>query len=110
MMDVELSGYQNCRSKSAGSRGRGRLPKTGPGRNGEGCRGRLQGKRWEETMPEMPWNRREVLKAISAGAATGFLAGGARNAAAQQVKWSEGTEPPKLKAPSNACDCHHHIY
>ena len=61
-------------------------------------------------MPEMPWNRREVLKAITAGAATGFLAGGARNATAQQVKWSEGTEPPKLKAPANACDCHHHIY
>ena len=61
-------------------------------------------------MPETPWDRRELLKAISAGAATGFLAGGARDAAAQQVKWSEGTEPPKLKAPPNACDCHHHIY
>src|SRR5246127_2941342 len=47
---------------------------------------------------------------MSAGAAAGFLAGGARDAAAQQVKWSEGTEPPKLKAPPNACDCHHHIY
>jgi predicted TIM-barrel fold metal-dependent hydrolase len=35
---------------------------------------------------------------------------GVRNAAAQQVKWSSGTEPPKLKAPANACDCHHHIY
>ena len=61
-------------------------------------------------MPETPWDRRELLKAISAGAVTGFLAGGARDAAAQQVKWSEGTEPPKLKAPPNACDCHHHIY
>ena len=61
-------------------------------------------------MPETPWDRRELLKAISAGAATGFLAGGARDAAAQQVKWSEGTEAPKLKAPPNACDCHHHIY
>ena len=61
-------------------------------------------------MPETPWDRRELLKAISAGAAAGFLAGGARDAAAQQVKWSEGTEPPKLKAPPNACDCHHHIY
>jgi hypothetical protein len=61
-------------------------------------------------MPETPWDRRELLKAISAGAATGFLAGAARDAAAQQVKWSEGTEPPKLKAPPNACDCHHHIY
>jgi len=23
---------------------------------------------------------------------------------------SAGTEPPHLKAPANACDCHHHIY
>jgi D-galactarolactone isomerase len=23
---------------------------------------------------------------------------------------SSGTEPPKLRAPANACDCHHHIY
>ena len=61
-------------------------------------------------MPETLWDRRGLLKAISVGAATGFLAGGARDAAAQQVKWSEGTEPPKLKAPPNACDCHHHIY
>src|SRR5438105_11361 len=61
-------------------------------------------------MPDTPWDRRELLKAISAGAAAGFLAGGARDAAAQQVKWSEGTEPSKLKAPPNACDCHHHIY
>jgi len=29
---------------------------------------------------------------------------------APQVKWSEGTEAPKLQAPANACDCHHHIY
>jgi D-galactarolactone isomerase len=29
---------------------------------------------------------------------------------AQQVKWSEGIDPPKLKAPANAADCHHHIY
>jgi hypothetical protein len=61
-------------------------------------------------MPETPWDRRELLKAMSAGAVTSFLAGGERDAAAQQVKWSEGTEPPKLKAPPNACDCHHHIY
>ena len=27
-----------------------------------------------------------------------------------RLKWSEGTQPPKLKAPPNACDCHHHIY
>jgi D-galactarolactone isomerase len=23
---------------------------------------------------------------------------------------SSGTEPPKLRAPANACDCHHHIF
>ena len=27
-----------------------------------------------------------------------------------QVPNSLGTEAPKLKAPANACDCHHHIY
>jgi predicted TIM-barrel fold metal-dependent hydrolase len=53
-------------------------------------------------------DRRELL-ALSAGAAIGML-GRPDAASAQQVKWSEGTEPPKLKAPANACDCHHHIY
>lgn len=28
----------------------------------------------------------------------------------QAVPNSSGTEPPKLKAPANACDCHMHIY
>jgi predicted TIM-barrel fold metal-dependent hydrolase len=31
-------------------------------------------------------------------------------AGAQQVKWSAGTAPAKLRAPANAADCHHHIY
>ena len=61
-------------------------------------------------MPKTPWGRREFLKTISAGAVTGLLVGSGHHATAQQVKWSEGTEPPKLKAPPNACDCHHHIY
>ena len=55
----------------------------------------------------MERDRRDVLK-LSAGAAVGALIGG--RAMAQQVKWSEGTEPAKVKAPANACDCHHHIY
>ncbi len=59
-------------------------------------------------MAANAWGRRDVL--ISAGAVATILAAGARGAAAQPVKWSEGTEPPKLKAPANACDCHHHIY
>src|SRR5262250_2155037 len=53
------------------------------------------------------WSRREVLKAASAAA---LVAGHARPAAAQSVKWSMGTEAPKLKAPANATDCHHHVY
>jgi len=59
-------------------------------------------------MPGTRWDRREIL-ALSAGAAAGMM-GPLGTASAQQVKWSEGTEPPKLKAPANACDCHHHIY
>src|SRR5438309_3259856 len=52
------------------------------------------------------WNRREVLKVASAA----LIAVRARRADAQQVKWSMGSEAPKLKAPANATDCHHHVY
>ena len=58
-------------------------------------------------MSAQSWNRREVLKIVSAAALVGVHA---RPAAAQAVKWSAGTEAPKLKAPANATDCHHHIY
>jgi predicted TIM-barrel fold metal-dependent hydrolase len=61
-------------------------------------------------MPGTSWVRRDLLKAMSAGAAIGFLARATHEASAQEVKWSTGTEPPKLKAPANSCDCHHHIY
>src|SRR5260370_662279 len=61
-------------------------------------------------MAAISWGRRELLITMSAGAAAGILGSRARDAAAQQVKWPEGTEAPKLKAPANACDCHHHIY
>src|SRR3954447_14551413 len=64
----------------------------------------------EETMQQTPWDRRDVLWGLSVMAGAGVLGAGASPAAAQQVKYSSGTEPPKLKAPSNACDCHHHIY
>jgi hypothetical protein len=33
-----------------------------------------------------------------------------RDGLAQQAPNSFGTEPAKLKAPADACDCHHHIY
>src|SRR5215469_210206 len=53
------------------------------------------------------WSRRDVLKAVSAAAAIAALS---RPAHAQSVKWSAGSDAPKLKAPANATDCHHHIY
>src|SRR6266478_6397150 len=55
-------------------------------------------------------DRRELLKTATAAAAAGLIAGRARPAAAQAVKWSSGTAAPKLKAPANATDCHHHVY
>jgi D-galactarolactone isomerase len=60
-------------------------------------------------MQPISTGRREFLKtaAASAIAATGV---GVRRAAAQPVPYSTGTEPPKLKAPADACDCHMHIY
>jgi D-galactarolactone isomerase len=53
--------------------------------------------------------RRGFLKAMGA---TCMVAGGLDPTAgyAETVPWSAGTEPPKLKAPPNACDCHMHIY
>jgi predicted TIM-barrel fold metal-dependent hydrolase len=53
--------------------------------------------------------RRDVLRlaAAFAGAAAG---GDALAQQAGQVRWSTGTEPPKLQAPPNATDCHFHIY
>ena len=55
-------------------------------------------------------DRRDLLKTVTAAAAAGLLGGRAGSADAQAVKWSSGTEAPKLKAPANATDCHHHIY
>src|SRR5580704_15541191 len=46
----------------------------------------------------------------AAAAAVGVVAAQPQRAAAQQVKWSAGTEAPKLRAPAGAADCHHHIY
>ena len=54
--------------------------------------------------------RRAFLTAMGA---TVIAAGGlnaSRGQTKQAVPWSAGTEPPKLKAPPNACDCHMHIY
>ena len=61
-------------------------------------------------MEQTGWDRRGVLWGLSAIAGAGILGARVTPATAQQVKYSSGTEPPKLKAPANACDCHHHIY
>src|SRR5712671_8127688 len=61
-------------------------------------------------MEPTRWNRRGVLWGLSAMAGAGILGASTTPATAQQVKYSSGTEPPKLKVPANACDCHHHIY
>ena len=58
----------------------------------------------------MNWHRRDVIKTISLGAVAGALGGRLGRAEAQAVKYSAGTEAPKLKAPPHATDCHHHIY
>jgi len=54
--------------------------------------------------------RRELLRAMGAAA---MASGGLDRSLAQAQQpapWSSGIEPPKLKAPPNACDCHMHIY
>src|SRR6516225_9906031 len=61
-------------------------------------------------MEQIGWYRRDVLRGLSVIAGAAILRASATPAAAQQVKYSSGTEPPKLKVPANACDCHHHIY
>jgi D-galactarolactone isomerase len=55
------------------------------------------------------WDRRQVLRTIGIAATAGAF-GGIGPARAQEVKWSTGSEKPKIKVPANACDCHHHIY
>ena len=54
--------------------------------------------------------RRGFLRAMGA---TVIVSGGFKASTGQTqqaVPWSSGTEPPNLKAPPNACDCHMHIY
>src|SRR5262245_8665323 len=51
--------------------------------------------------------RRTFIKGASVAAITGIHVG---QSEAQQVPNSVGAEPPKLKAPANAADCHMHTY
>ncbi len=54
--------------------------------------------------------RRDHLALLATGSvAAGFALGGTP-AAAQAVRWSSGTEKPRIAVPANATDCHHHIY
>src|SRR5712691_4810866 len=62
-------------------------------------------------MERLSTDRRDFMKAAGVLAITTAASSlGMRDASAQQVPYSAGTEAPKLKAPANACDCHMHIY
>ena len=55
--------------------------------------------------------RRTLIKGASMTALAASTSGiYVRDGFAQQVPNSSGIEPPKLKVPAGACDCHHHIY
>lgn len=56
-------------------------------------------------------NRRTFITRVGLAAASASLIAPLRDAGAQVVvPNSSGTDIPKLQAPANACDCHHHIY
>ena len=55
------------------------------------------------------WTRRDVLVCTQAGLGAAALTV-PREVRAQQVPWSAGEERPRLQAPPNATDAHHHIY
>jgi D-galactarolactone isomerase len=58
-------------------------------------------------------SRRDMLRAtvgLVAGAAGSSVSSDADAQQSAQVRWSSGTELPKLHAPPDATDCHFHIY
>jgi predicted TIM-barrel fold metal-dependent hydrolase len=62
-------------------------------------------------MSHRPFHRRHFLKiAAAATLAVATDVRCAQNGAPQPAPFSSGTEPPKLKLPAGACDCHMHIY
>jgi D-galactarolactone isomerase len=62
-------------------------------------------------MSDHPISRRTFLTGAGVAAFTAASVLSVKDSRAQEVvPNSSGTEPPKLKAPSNACDCHMHIY
>jgi predicted TIM-barrel fold metal-dependent hydrolase len=54
--------------------------------------------------------RRTLLKALGATAMAAGSFDASLGQAQQPAPFSSGIEPPILKAPPNACDCHMHIY
>jgi D-galactarolactone isomerase len=60
-------------------------------------------------MSDSGFDRRKFLKSAAITAAAGSM-GMRANSAEQAAPFSSGSEPPKLKLPANACDCHMHIY
>jgi predicted TIM-barrel fold metal-dependent hydrolase len=54
--------------------------------------------------------RRTFIKGASLAAFAAASGFGIRTGYAQQVPNSSGVEPPKLKVPPGACDCHMHIF
>jgi predicted TIM-barrel fold metal-dependent hydrolase len=56
-------------------------------------------------MDQSHYSRRTVLATAACAAAAA-----ATRAEAQTVRYSVGTEKPRLAAPANATDCHFHIY
>jgi D-galactarolactone isomerase len=62
-------------------------------------------------MSENGIGRRSFLKGTGLTALSAAGVGRSSEADAQSVvPNSSGTEAPRVKAPANACDCHHHIY
>jgi len=61
-------------------------------------------------MTESRVARRTFLEVTASALAAGIGVGERRAGAQTAVPNSSGTNLPRLKAPSNACDCHHHIY
>ena len=62
-------------------------------------------------MGENGIGRRTFLKGTGLTALSAVGVGQPQEAGAQSVvPNSSGTEAPRVKAPANACDCHHHIY
>src|SRR5712691_4142295 len=54
--------------------------------------------------------RRTFIKRASMVAIAATASAIGRQSRGEQVSNSGGTEPPKLRAPEGACDCHMHIY